>query len=91
MKLTVRLLLMVVTIGLVVFFAWGVRGQQTPAPRVVWEHAVISSTGDNSARLSQLGAEGWELVTVRSEEKYTGNFRRMEVTYYLKRTKPPAE
>jgi hypothetical protein len=87
MKSVTRLLLIVAAISLVAFFGWSVRGQQTPAPKVVWEHAVISSTGDNSARLSQLGAEGWELVAVRSEEKFTGNFRQMEVTYYLKRAK----
>jgi len=88
MKSNPRLLLIVMTISLVALFGWSVRGQQTPAPRVVFEHAVVSSSGDNSTRLSQLGMEGWELVAVRSEEKFTGNFRQMEVTYYLKRAKP---
>lgn len=87
MKSSLRLLLIVVTIGLVTFFGWSVRGQQTPAPKIVWEHAVVTFQGDNSARLSQLGTEGWELVAVRSEEKFTGNFRQLEVTYYLKRSK----
>jgi hypothetical protein len=91
MKSNLRLLLIVVTISLVTSFGWGVVGQQTPAPKVVWEHAVVSSLGDNSTRLSQLGTEGWELVAVRSEEKFTGNFRQMEVTYYLKRSKPVAK
>ena len=88
MKSNLRLLLIVVTISLVTFFGWSVVGQQTPAPKAVWEHAVVSSLGDNSARLNELGREGWELVAVRSEEKSLGNFRQMEVTYYLKRTKP---
>ncbi len=87
MKSSLRLLLIVVIIGLVTFFGWSVRGQQTPAPKIVWEHAVVTSQGDNSTRLSQLGTEGWELVAVRSEEKFTGNFRQLEVTYYLKRSK----
>lgn len=86
-----RLLMIVVTISLVALFGWSVRGQETPAPKVVWDHAVISSIGDNSARLSQLGTEGWELVAVRSEEKLSGNFRQLEVTYYLKRAKPVAK
>jgi hypothetical protein len=85
MKLITRLLILVSIISLVALFGWNVRGQQTPASKVVWEHAVISSIGDNSPKLSQLGAEGWELVAVRSEEKTLGNFRQMEVTYYLKR------
>ena len=87
MKSSLRLLLIVATISLVIFFGWSVRGQQTPAPKAVWEHTVVSFTGDNSARLSQLGAEGWELVAVRSEEKFTGNVRQTQVTYYLKRPK----
>ena len=88
MKSNPRLLLIGMTISLVAFFGWSVRGQQTPALKVVWEHAIVSSLGDNSTRLSQLGQEGWELVAVRSEEKLVGNFRQMEVTYYLKRSKP---
>ena len=87
MKSNLRLLLIVVTISLVTFFGWSVVGQQTPASKAVWEHAVVSSIGDNSTRLSELGREGWELVAVRSEEKSLGNFRQVEVTYYLKRTK----
>lgn len=91
MKLNLRLLLIVVTISLVTFFAWSVRGQQTPAPKVVWEHAVVSSREDNSERLSQLGAEGWELVAVRSKEDFIGNFRQTQVIYYLKRPKTVAK
>ena len=63
-----------VTISLVTLFGWSVVGQQTPAPKAVWEHAVVSSIGDNSARLSQLGTEGWELVAVRSEDKFAGKW-----------------
>ena len=89
MKSNLRLLLVVATISCVTLIGWSVQGQRTPAPKVVWEHAVVSSsTGDNSPRLSQLGTEGWELVAVRSEEKFLGSFRQIEVTYYLKRAKP---
>lgn len=88
MKSNLRLLLMVATISLVTLLGWSVRGQQNPVTKVVWEHAVVASTGDNSIRLSQLGTEGWELVAVRSEEKFLGSFRQIEVTYYLKRAKP---
>lgn len=91
MKSNLRLLLIVMTISFVTFFGWSVVGQQTPAPKAVWDHAIVSSLGDNSARLSQLGSDGWELVAVRSEEKFAGNVRQMEVTYYLKRSKPVAK
>ena len=85
MRSNLRLLLMAAAIGPVAALGWGVRGQQqTPGSRITWEHAVVtSSAGDDSARLSQLGADGWELVAVRSEEKFTGNFRQLEITYYL--------
>jgi outer membrane lipopolysaccharide assembly protein LptE/RlpB len=90
MRSNLRFLLIMATISLIAALGWSVRGQQqTPLLKVTWEHAIISSsTGDNSARLSQLGADGWELVAVRSEEKFMGNFRQMEITYYLKRAKP---
>ncbi len=87
MKSNLRLLLIVGVVCLLAFFGWSVNGQQTTSPRTVWEHTVISSNGDNSSQLSRLGAEGWELVAVRSEEKFTGNFRQTEVTYYLKRAR----
>lgn len=91
MKSNIRFVLIVAAISLVAFCAWSVRGKDTPVPKVVWEHAVISSHGDNPARLNQLGAEGWELVAVRTEEKFTGNFRQMELTYYLKRARATAK
>lgn len=91
MKSNIRFLLILAAISIVAFFGWSVRGKEIPAPKVVWEHAVISSNGDNPARLNQLGVEGWELVAVRAEEKLTGNFRQMELKYYLKRAKPKAK
>ncbi|MGI9067889.1 MAG: hypothetical protein ACR2HX_15995 [Pyrinomonadaceae bacterium] len=91
MKSNIRFLLIVAAISFVAFFGWSVRGNETPAPKVEWAHAVISSHGDNPAQLNQLGSEGWELVAVRAEEKFTGNFRKMELTYYLKRASPTAK
>jgi hypothetical protein len=43
MKSNPRLLLIVMTISLVALFGWSVGGQETPNPKVVWEHAVVSS------------------------------------------------
>lgn len=92
MKSNLRCLLIVVTISLIAALGWSARGQgQISAPKITWEHAIVaSSPGDNAARLNQLGAEGWELVAVRSEEKFLGNVRQTEVTYYLKRAKTNA-
>jgi hypothetical protein len=91
MKSNLRFLLIVAVIVLVASPGWSVRGQRTPAPVVTWEHSIfVSPNGDNSTRLGQLGAQGWELAAVRSEEKPLGNFRQTEVTYYLRRAKSAA-
>jgi hypothetical protein len=88
MKSNLRLLLIAAALGLVAVFGWSVRGQQRASPRLVWEHKIVPSyLGDNQDELTRLGAQGWELVSVRTEDKFTGNFKQTEVTYYLKRAK----
>lgn len=92
MKSNLRFLLIAAAVGLIISLGWVVRAQQEkPAPKVAWEHSVVAAfPGDDTTRLDRLGAEGWELVAVRSEERFTGNFRQTEVIYYLKRAKPAA-
>jgi hypothetical protein len=56
---------------------------------VVWEYNIHTTlNGDNNYQLSQLGAQGWELVSVRSDEEMMNNTRIIKVHYYLKRVKP---
>ena len=87
MKASLRPLLIIAAIGIVVVFGWSVRGEQKVSPKPVWEHKIVSSVGDNPTELARLGAEGWELVSVRPEDKFIGNFRQVHVTYYLKRAR----
>ena len=87
MKSSLRPVLMIAAISLVAVFGWSVRGEQKVSPKQVWEHKVVSSMGDNPVQLTRLGAEGWELVSVRPEETFIGNFKQVHVTYYLKRAR----
>jgi hypothetical protein len=88
MKSNVRLLLIVTVFALIVLLGWSAKGQQTSSPITAWEHTIATFTEDNPSQLSRLGAEGWELVSVRGEERFTGNFRQTQVIYYLKRARP---
>ena len=66
---------------------WSVYAQEKQPSKVVWEYNVVSFVGDNTVQLSQFGAQGWELTSVRSEEQMVGNFRQTKIYYYLKRAK----
>jgi hypothetical protein len=85
-KLYSILLVAVLTVGSV--FCWNVYAQKKQSPKVVWEYNLVTSiTGDNRTQLSDLGSDGWELVSVRTEDRMVGNFRQTKIFYYLKRAK----
>jgi hypothetical protein len=80
-------LLLVAILAAASLLCWSVYAQEKQPGKVVWEYNVVSFVGDNAAQLSQLGAAGWELTSVRSEEEMVGNFRQTKVYYYLKRAR----
>jgi len=67
---------------------WTVYAQEKKPSKAVWEYNIATSPSDNSYQLSQLGAQGWELVSVRREEEMLGNSRMVTFHYYMKRAKP---
>ena len=71
-------------------FCWNVYAEKKQSPNVVWEYNIVTLNGDNGPRLSELGNDGWELTSVRTEERMIGNFRETKVFYYLKRPKQTA-
>jgi lipopolysaccharide export system protein LptC len=87
MKSKLSRVLLVAALAIVTILCWNVYAQEKQSSKVVWEYNVVSFVGDNTYQLSQLGAQGWELTSVRSEEEMVGNFRQTKVYYYLKRAK----
>ncbi len=73
-------------------FCWNVYAQKKQSPTTVWEYNIVATiNGDNRNQLSELGNDGWELTSVRTEDRMIGNFREQKVFYYLKRPKELAK
>jgi hypothetical protein len=76
-------------IGVIAFYSlvtFARQDQKQAPPKPIWEHkVVVETTTHRTVDLNKLGAEGWELVTVRSDEETMGNFHQTRVYYYLKR------
>ena len=67
-------------------FCLAVYAQKGQVAKIVWDYNVVSSiTGDDPTRLTQLGNDGWELTSIRTEEQMVGNYRQTRIYYYLKR------
>jgi len=81
-----RLLLVATLIG-ALLLCWSVYAQEKKSSRIVWEYRMVSVQWDEISKLSELGAQGWELAFVRKEEEMLGNVRHSTVIYYLKRPK----
>ncbi len=78
MKTNRKLFAVVISLALTILIGWTVYGQKpTPLPKIAWEYKVVSETDKIS--LNDLGAQGWELVTVEmggAQEVYY--FKRMK-------------
>lgn len=71
---------------------WSVRAQSSS--RVAWEYKVISAYGTsltnpptNLQELNDAGAEGWELLIIRSGEFPKTGSSQFRTDYFLKRAK----
>jgi hypothetical protein len=88
MKSKLNRILVAVLLAMATLFCWTVYGQKQQGAKTMWEYTVASSTsGDNPTRLTELGKDGWELTSVRTEEQMVGNYRQTMIIYYLKRQK----
>ena len=67
----------IATIALFVVFSWIGFKEVRSETRSIWEYKEVHSS---AADLNELGAQGWELVTVT-------DFRGSGASYYLKRPK----
>jgi hypothetical protein len=81
MKLNKYRFLIVTLVSLLCVIGWTVSAQKHSAKRVVWEYKIESSTSEEV--FNQLGAQGWELVTVsETRQGESGN-----LNYCFKRAK----
>jgi len=84
-----RLRFLVVFMALMCLLGWVGRGwgQKSNPSRKVWEYkvgaAAIQGTGSVQDRLNELGAEGWELVSVENVQTAIPP----SAVYYLKRAR----
>lgn len=64
MKISVSLFLAIV--ALFCLIGWGGYGQRQSSSKIVWEYKILylNDGQDNVRTLNELGAQGWELVTV---------------------------
>lgn len=86
MKSRMHLLLIIGVIAFYSLVTFARQDQKQAPPKPVWEHKVVAETKTHmTVDLNKLGAEGWELVTVRSDEEIIGNYHQTKVYYYLKR------
>ena len=66
------------------FVGLTIHGQQQTPARTTWEYgSLFSTSGDLAYVLNDVGAQGWELVTIEVSEKNGLK----GTTYYLKRAK----
>jgi hypothetical protein len=86
MKHKLNRILIVAVLLIATVFCWAVYAQNNQPAKTVWEYNVLlSTTGDNMTRLRELGKEGWELTSIRTEEQMIGSYRQTQIYYYLKR------
>jgi len=79
-------------VAVLCFAGWTSRAN--PSAKTVWEYKVISTyafsegtPAPNIAQLDDAGAEGWELIAVRSGEVSRTGARQVRTDYFLKRVK----
>ena len=88
MKLRSRIVLVVAIIATLFLVGWTSKAQRWSTD---WEYKIDTVYGftelppPNVQKFNELGDEGWELVTVRSEQFTRGDRVQTKLIYYFKR------
>ena len=92
MKQRSTLVVIIALVALSCLVSWRVRAQSSS--RVTWEYKVVSTYGPsitnpppNVNELNEAGANGWELVAIRSGEFPKVGTNQFRTDYFLKRPK----
>ena len=92
MKQTLMLVGILAMVALSFVVSWSVPAQSSS--KVTWEYKVVSSYGPsitnpppNMHELNEAGANGWELVAIRSGEFPNVGANQFRTDYFLKRAK----
>lgn len=92
MKSKSQWILIVVVVALLCLMALSNRAQS--ANKAVWEYKIVETYGPsamnpptNLTSFNDLGAEGWELVAIRSGEFPNKQANQIKTEYYFKRMK----
>jgi hypothetical protein len=83
-----RLFLLLLVLSTLALIGWGARAHG--ASRVIWEYKIDTSHGVLRAspqKMNELGAEGWELISVLETEERVGNVVNARREYIYKRAK----
>lgn len=91
MKAKSQWALIFAVVALLCLVGWSSKAQSSS--RTTWEYKVLTVYGTidipppNLAQFNQMGAEGWELVAIYSEEFTRSDKRQRKAEYYFKRAK----
>ena len=77
MKLKPYLFLILAAVAFISLSGWAGYGQKQSPPRAAWEYKIVNES--DKVSLNELGAQGWELVTVEMGGA--------QEVYYFKRAK----
>lgn len=84
-----KIALVMAAIALLCIVGWSSKAE-SPS-RDYWEYKLVTKyrfhdvSPQNLTEFNELGSEGWELVTVLSEEVVRTNHKQIKVSYYFKR------
>lgn len=89
MNIRSKIALVVAVVVVLCVVGWNSKAQNSSGDD--WEYKIVTVWGHpdlpdaNLKQLNDLGDEGWEMVTLESENLMRGNTRQTKRTYYFKR------
>ena len=73
--------------ALALFAALGWSSHARSVSKTTWEYKVVSSRTPTFPEINEIGAEGWELVSVVTVENRIGDVVNVRKEYYFKRAR----